>query len=71
MTDDPFQSYADMAEEGEAYERALVTWMIDHGRNSKHPWPEHLIDLKERRLAWCRKVVELCKRAEQRQRSAA
>ena len=63
---EPFTSYADLAEEGEAYERALMTWFEDHGERSRKPWPQPEIDKKRRRLAWVQKVISLCRRAQER-----
>jgi hypothetical protein len=71
MTDPTFNTYAEMAEEGEAYERSLVTWMEDHGHSSRKPWPDHVVEAKERRLAWVRKIIELLRRASKKQEEAA
>lgn len=71
MTDHIFNSYTELAEEGEAYKRALMTWMDDHGKASKHPWPAHVIEAKERRLVWVEKCIELFRRAALKQGEAA
>lgn len=65
-----FQSYDDLSEEGEKYEYSLVTWLDDHGRSASKPWPEHVIESKECRLEWVRKIIELCRRAAEKQRAA-
>lgn len=71
MTEHVFNNYTELAEEGEAYKRSLLTWFEDHGRHAKHPWPEHVIDAKERRLVWVEKIISLCRSAAQKQGEAA
>jgi len=57
MSAHQFNTYAEMAEEGEKLERALETWMLD-------------LSTKERRPAWVRKVLELLRRAASTQEAA-
>lgn len=67
----PFASYSEMSEEAGRYIRELETWFEDHGRQSKKPWPVHLIESKERRLAWVLKSKEIFDRGSKRDGEAA
>lgn len=71
MTAAAFSNYEEMAAEADKYIRELETWMEDHGRGSKKPWPDHLIASKERRLAWVSKALEIFQRGAAREAEAA
>jgi len=68
MADD-FQSYEEMADEGERYCRELQGWleMFSSGKKKR---PDNEINSKTRRLSWAKKIVSLCRRASEK-RSAA
>jgi hypothetical protein len=64
-SDHTFTSYEDMAEEAAKYEVELEDWLSKFSSGPKK-WPDHNIANKQRRLAWTRKIGELCRRAAQR-----
>jgi len=65
-----FSNFAEMSEEAGRYIRELETWFEDHGRQSKKPWPLHLIESKERRMAWVAKAKEIFDRGAKRDEAA-
>lgn len=71
MSDD-FQSYGDLAEEGERYMGELDGWLETFSSGPKK-WPDHAIAHKTRRRAWVEKVVEICRRGDRQaaERAAA
>lgn len=69
MADD-FQSYDDMADEGERYCRELEGWLATFS-DGKKKRPDNEINSKTRRLHWVRKIVTLCRRAAEKRKEAA
>lgn len=68
--DEPeFSSYAELAGEADRYCVELRGW-LDTFSSGPKKWPDHIISSKKRRLAWARKISELCRRAADKQRAA-
>jgi len=65
-----FESYDDMADEGERYCRELDGWLATFSSGKKKR-PDNEIASKTRRRAWVGKIVELCRRAAEKRRDAA
>jgi hypothetical protein len=56
-----FQSYDEMAHEGDKYCRELEGWLTTFS-DGKKKRPDNEIVSKRRRLAWVRKAVEIFRR---------
>jgi len=65
-----FESYDDMADEGERYCRELEGWLSNFS-DGKKKRPDNEINSKTRRLLWVRKIVALCRRAAEKRKEAA
>lgn len=65
MTSPTFNTYEEMAEEADKYAVELEDWLSKFSSGPKK-WPDQQIFNKQRRLAWTRKIGELCRRAAQR-----
>lgn len=47
------------------------TWLLDHGRESKRPWPEHIIEAKENDIAMFTELRGAYVKAVERRKAAA
>jgi hypothetical protein len=48
---------AELADWAERRIWATQTWLADHGPSNKRPWPEHIIEQKQRNLTMYRAVI--------------
>lgn len=64
-------SFEEKREEVEKILTNIRGWMSSHGPGSKSPWPQHEIDIKQRRLDVLKAVRDDLTAAIERKRSAA